>query len=65
MILQKMKAILRHKKFEIFSRPFELNIVGLRSKSVIPNRFDDEIHVFYKVSTLKWQYHIFKATTDP
>ncbi len=65
MILQKMKAILRHKKFEIFSRPFELNIVGLRSKSVIPNLFDDEIHVFYKVSKLKWQYHIFKATTDP
>lgn len=65
MILQKMKAILRHKRFEVFSRPNELNIVGLRSKSTIPNRFDDEIHVFYKVSTLNWHYHIFKATTDP
>lgn len=65
MSLQKMKAILRHKDFEIYSRPYELNIVGLRSRSVLPNRFDDEIHVFYKVSTLNWQYHIFKATTDP
>lgn len=65
MSLQKMKAILRHKDFEIYSRPYELNIVGLRSKSVIPNRFDDEIHVFYKVSTLNWHYHVFKATTDP
>jgi hypothetical protein len=65
MVLQKMKAIMRHKGFKVFSRPFELNIVGLRSKSTIPNRFDDEIHVFYKVSTLNWHYHVFKATTDP
>lgn len=65
MVLQKMKAILRHKGYQIFDRPYELNIVGLRSKSTIPNRFDDEIHVFYKVSTLNWHYHVFKATTDP
>lgn len=60
-----MRAILRHKGFELYTRPYELNIVGLRSKSVIPNRFDDEIHVFYKVSPLNWHYHVFKATTDP
>lgn len=65
MVLEKMKAIMRHKGFKIYSRPFEINIVGLRSKSTSPNRFDDEIHVFYKVSTLNWHYHIFKATTDP
>lgn len=65
MVLAKMKAILRHKRYKLFSRPYELNIVGLRSKSTIPNRFDDEIHVFYKVSALNWHYHVFKATTDP
>lgn len=65
MVLQKIKAILRHKGYKIFTRPYELNIVGLRSKSTIPNRFDDEIHVFYKVSALNWHYHVFKATTDP
>ncbi len=65
MSLQKIKAILRNKDYKLFSRPYELNIVGLRSKSIVPNRFDDEIHVFYKVSTLNWHYHIFKATTDP
>ncbi len=65
MSLQKMKDILRNKGYKLFTRPYELNIVGLRSKSIIPNRFDDEIHVFYKVSTLNWKYHIFKATTDP
>lgn len=65
MSLQKMKAILRDKGFTIYTRPYELNIVGLRSKSIVPNRFDDEIHVFYKVSALNWHYHIFKTTTDP
>ncbi|MCC6371196.1 MAG: hypothetical protein IT236_09350 [Bacteroidia bacterium] len=65
MSLQKIKAILRHKKYRIYSRPYELNIVGLRSKSTEPNRFDDEIHVFYKVSALNWHYHVFSATTDP
>ena len=65
MVLQKIKAIMRHKQFRIFSRPYELNIIGLRSKSTIPNLFDDEIHVFYRISALNWYYHIFKATTDP
>jgi hypothetical protein len=63
-ILQKIKAILRHKKYTLYTRPYELNIVGLRSKSTTPNRFDDEIHVFYKINAVKWNYHIFKATTD-
>lgn len=65
MVLQKLRAILRHKKFKLNTRPYELNIVGLRSASTIPNRFDDEIHVFYKVNKFKWNYHVYKATTDP
>lgn len=65
MVLQKLRAILRHKKFKLYTRPYELNIVGLRSASTLPNRFDDEIHVFYKINPMTWNYHIFKATTDP
>ena len=65
MILGKLRAILRHKRYELYTRPYELNIVGLRTKSTEPNKFDDEIHVFYKISPIKWNYHVFKATTDP
>ncbi len=65
MVLQKLRAILKHKGYKLYTRPYELNIVGLRSASTIPNRFDDEIHVFYKVSPIKWNYHVYKATTDP
>ena len=65
MVLGKLRAILRHKGYKLYTRPYELNIVGLRADSTIPNRFDDEIHVFYKVSSTKWNYHVYKATTDP
>jgi hypothetical protein len=64
-MLSKVKSILRRKGYRLYTRPFELNIVGIRSKSTRSNRFDDEIHVFYKTSPLQWIYHVYKATTDP
>jgi hypothetical protein len=65
MIFPRLKSILRNKGFMLHTRPYELNIVGVRTRSTVPNRFDDEIHVFYKSKPMKWEYHIFKATTDP
>jgi hypothetical protein len=65
MVLSKIKGILRSKGYEIYTKPNELNIVGIRSTNTISNRFDDEIHVFYKVAPLIWHYHVYKATTDP
>lgn len=64
-MLSRIKGIFKRRNFELYTRPFELNIVGLRSKNEKANRFDDEIHVFYKTETRKWNYHLFKATTDP
>lgn len=64
-MLDKVKSILKEKGYKVFSRPYELNIVGIRSKNTKSNRFDDEIHVFYHVSLFKWNYHVYKATTDP
>jgi len=65
MIFDKVKSILRNNKYVLYTRPYELNIVGMRSGKTISNVFNDEIHVFYRVSGLKWNYHVFKATTDP
>jgi hypothetical protein len=65
MIFPRVKAVLRKKGFRLYDRPFELNIVGVRSHNVMPERFDDEIHVFYKAAPFKWEYHVFRATTDP
>lgn len=65
MLLNKLRGILRSKGYELYTKPNQLNIVGIRSTTTASNRFDDEIHVFYKVSALKWFYHVYKATTDP
>ena len=64
-MLARLKSILRKNGFVFYRRPYELNIIGIRSKSTTPNSFDDEIHVFYKVAALNWNYHVYKATTDP
>ncbi len=65
MIFDKVKSILRNNKYVLYTRPYELNIVGMRSGKTISNVFSDEIHVFYRVSGLKWNYHVLKSTTDP
>lgn len=64
-MLPQIKGLLNYRGFKLFSRPYELNIVGLRNKSTVPNRFDDEMHVFYKTGFLNWDYHVFNITTDP
>jgi hypothetical protein len=46
-------------------RPYELNIVGIRSDSTTPNKFDDSIHVFCKTADGEWDHRIHNATTDP
>ena len=64
-MLQMIQATLLQKGFKTFSRPFELNIVGIRSNSTKPNSFDDTLNIYYKTSDGKWQFHQFAATTDP
>lgn len=64
-MLSKTRNILRSKGYRLFEKPYELNIVAYRSKYVRSNRFDDEIHVFYKNELGQWVYHVFQATTDP
>lgn len=64
-MLNKLLQVLTHKSYTIFTRPFELNIVGLRSNNPKPNSFDDSIHVFYKRNDGEWIHNAFAATTDP
>lgn len=56
---------LRDKGWQIFIRPYELNIIGLRHIETTANRFDDEIHVIYRDNSGKTLHHIYKVTTDP
>lgn len=61
----KIKSTLKDNSFKLYTRPFELNILGVRAKSIIPDRFDDELYVFYKTTKGKWHVHLYKITTDP
>lgn len=60
-----IQTVLQKKGYRIFLRPFELNIVGIRSDSTRPNAFDDTIYVFFNNSEGKLIEHKFQATTDP
>lgn len=64
-MLDRIQSIFNQQGYRLYIRPYELNIVGIRSAQTESNRFDDQIHVFYKTNTFQWEYHIFKATTDP
>ncbi|MDQ3073449.1 MAG: hypothetical protein M3Q97_09330 [Bacteroidota bacterium] len=65
MILSRIKSILKKQRYILYEEPYKLNIVGLRSRHTEANKFDDEIHVFYKTEGHQWNYHVFKCTTDP
>lgn len=56
---------MKSRGYRVYTKPFELNLVGLRNKTFVPNTFNDELHVFYKDERRIWRHHQFKATTDP
>lgn len=66
----RIKNIARQKGYLIFKELYKLNIWGVRSTTEIPNKFDDELHVFFKVPIgqtkfTEWKHFVFKCTTDP
>jgi hypothetical protein len=58
-------AALQDKKYKVFTRPYELNIVGIRAENGRQNEFDDLICLFFKNDKGEWQYYQFPGTTDP
>jgi hypothetical protein len=64
-MLPLLKTMIRQNKYKLYERPYELNIVGIRSDSVLSNRFDDKLYVFFNDKKSKWQLQEFSITTDP
>lgn len=66
-MLAYLKTVLAQNNYKLFTRPYELNIVGIRNKSSVSNRFDDTLHVFFRTdnSFNSWQHKIYPITTDP
>lgn len=57
--------LLKSKGYKLFERPNELNIVGIRKDTDIPNKFDDTLYVFWKNSSNDWEGKSYNITTDP
>lgn len=64
-MIRGVMRILKSRNYRVFSKPYQLNIVGIRSDSTIANRFDDWLLVFYKKPGFGWASHTFPITTDP
>ena len=60
-----MLRLMKNKGYKVYERPYELNIVGVRSNSVEPNKFDDTLYVFWKDNKNNWQGKYYPITTDP
>lgn len=65
MMLQELITTLNNLNYTVYTKPFELNIVGVRSVTKKTNSFNDVLIVFYKDAKALWQHHSFKATTYP
>lgn len=55
------------KGYRIFDRddqPYNLNLIGIRAATPVPNKFDDRFLIIWRFKGL-WNYKEFPITTDP
>ena len=66
-LVNHFRCIMEEKGYVFFEgrKPYDLNIVGVRSFNMRANKFDDSINVFYKNTKKDWEVRVYKATTDP
>lgn len=65
--ISEIQSVLSKKGYAFFdqNQPYNVNIIGIRSKNVISNSFDDTLCLIYRDDHLNLQIHTFSATTDP
>jgi hypothetical protein len=56
---------LAERGYRVLTRPFELNIIGIRSNTSIPNVFNDSVSILFTDNTGRPASITWKATTDP
>lgn len=61
----RLLGMLRSKKYVIYTRPYEMNIIGVRNANTDPNKFDDKMFVLFKNDKNKWEGKQYNITTDP
>ncbi len=66
-ILEEIIEVYKRKNYKIFdnSMPYNLNLGGIRTNDMNPNKCNDWIFCFYKDESGEQQFHCWPATTDP
>lgn len=66
-LVNHFRCVMEKKGYVFFEgrKPYDLNIVGVRSTNMRANKFDDSINVFYKNTKKDWEVRVYKITTDP
>ena len=62
--LRNLINALQEKGYVLYDQPFQLNIVGVRNAQSEPNKFDDQLYVFYKDENFNWVLKEYPITTD-
>ena len=64
-MITQLKQVLAQRGYKLLMRPFELNVIGIRNNTSIPNTFDDSINVLFTDNSGTPQFLSWRATTDP
>lgn len=67
-MIGKLRAVAKKFGYKIYSKPYKLNIWGVRSPVTKAGVFDDFFIVFYNAALSglpSWKVHVWKCTTDP
>ena len=65
--VEKIIEVLHQKKYRVFDTPaagWNLNIVGIRTRNPVPEKFDDTLAVFHHYME-NWDISYYPITTDP
>jgi hypothetical protein len=62
---QTLLQALANRGYRIASRPFELNVIGIRHNTSIPNVFKDSLNVLFTDGSGRLTAYSWMATTDP
>lgn len=65
--VNRLQEVLTGKNYLFFDKqkPYNLNIIGIRSNTTVSNAFDDHLYLIYRDDSLNLLSHRFAVTTDP
>ena len=66
LIVENLKSVFKKKKYAFFdnNKPYNVNVIGVRSNQTKANEFDDCIFLIYRDDDKSWTVHSYQMTTD-